>query len=112
MKTRRGSTWSPISIEKRRSAAAASSTSTPTSLRFGAPEHPVRRIHRRVGELRRVHLAEALEAAERDAFLGEVEHQRAQLLVRLRVPRLLAERDVERRRADDLPQARVGLAQV
>ena len=76
MKARRGSTWSPISVEKTWSAAAASSTSTRI-------EHPVRRVHRRVGELLGVHLAETLEAADLDALLRELERVLAKLAERL-----------------------------
>ena len=64
MKARRGSTWSPISIEKMRSAAAASSSVTCASVRVGG-------VHRRFAELLGVHLAEALEALQLDALLRD-----------------------------------------
>src|SRR6266540_1834274 len=49
-----------------------------------ANQQPARRIHRRLPQLRVVHLAETLETVELDSFLREVERQMPQLLVRLR----------------------------
>src|SRR2546422_207854 len=72
-------------------------------------EHPVERVHRRLGELLGVHLAEPLEAADLDPFLRELERLLAKLGEACDVPRLLAEREVERRAADDLDQPAVRL---
>ena len=102
MKSRRGSTSSPISIEK-------------TLVREGGVldgdlhEHAVLRVHRRLPELLGVHLAEALEAAHLDALLREVDDRVPRLVERGGGAGLLAERDGERRRADDLEQPRIRL---
>ena len=90
MNARRGSTWSPISIEKISSASG-------RVLDLDADEHPLRGIHRRLPELVGVHLAEALEAADLDALLRELERVVAERLERLRGPALLPVG--ERRRA-------------
>ena len=69
-----------------------------------------RRVHRRLAQLVGVHLAEALEALQRDALPGQLEDRAAQRLERERASRrLLAERDLERRPADLLQQLRVDL---
>src|SRR5262245_46253587 len=62
------------------------------------------RIHRRLAELVRVHLAQALESVEADARLlaHRVEHGVAQRLERERLLRLVPERDRERRHAGGL----------
>ena len=83
MKSRRGSTWSPISIEKTWSAVGG-------VLDVDPDEHAIRRVHRRVPELLGVHLAEALEAADLDALLREVESAVAELARTYRRRRLLA----------------------
>ena len=57
MNTRRGSTWSPISVEK-------IEVGRGRVLDLDPHENAVRRIHRRLPELVRVHLAEALEPAD------------------------------------------------
>src|SRR5687767_2871373 len=66
-----------------------------------ADEHPVLRVHGRVRELLGVHLPEPLEAAHLDALLRELERVLAKLAERLRLACLLAERDPERRPADE-----------
>jgi hypothetical protein len=71
MKARRGSTWSPISIEKRRSAAAASSIVTCCSVRVPDPSCVSR-------SWSGVHLAQALEALDPDALAGDRQHRAAQ----------------------------------
>src|SRR5262245_48711954 len=68
-------------------------------LDLDANESAIGRIHRRVGELLGVHLAEALEAADLETLLREIEGGGAKLPERVGMPRLPAERDVERRRA-------------
>ena len=95
MNSRRGSTLSPISIEKMRSAADG-------VVDGHLLERPPLGVHRRVEELVGVHLAEALEALDLHALARDVEHLAAQLLERQGRLLLLAERDVERRRAGEL----------
>ena len=63
MNLRRGSTWSPISVVNIRSASVWSSAFTCSSVRL-------RRIHRRLPQRVRVHLAKALVAIDRDALLA------------------------------------------
>src|SRR3982751_2296523 len=63
-------------------------------------KHALRRVHRRLAELARVHLAEALEAADLQAVLREVQRRRLQLAEGLGGAVLLADRDAERRPAD------------
>ena len=63
MNSRRGSTWSPISVVKISSAATASSI-------LHLHQSPRLGIHRRFPELFRVHFAEALVALDRLALLG------------------------------------------
>ncbi len=77
-----------------------------------ADQQALGRVHRRLPELLLVHLAEALEARELQAFLGELERLEPERAERLRVTPLLAGGEQERRRADDLGQLRVGAAQV
>ena len=90
MNSRRGSTWSPISIEKMRSASSASSTPTWTRIRFSGfivvSQSSSEFISPR--PLKRLTWMPSL-ARSRIAV--------AHLLERRRVPRLLAERDHERR---------------
>ena len=61
MKSLRGATFSPMSIVKIASASAA-------SLDLGPQQRPRLRVHRRLPELVGVHLAEALEALDRDVL--------------------------------------------
>src|SRR5215216_2910104 len=62
-------------------------------------KRPVLGGHRGVEELVGVHLAEPLEALERNAVAADLEHPGTELLERERVALLLAEHDVERRRS-------------
>src|SRR4249920_79901 len=78
-----------------------------------ADDHPLGRVHRRLPELGRVHLAEALEAGDLDPGLGERERRLTQALERDRVLRLLAEAHREwGQTADYLGQPRVRLPHV
>ena len=79
MNSRRGSTASPISVVKMSSAATASSMRTCSRRRdFG--------IDRRLPELRRVHLAEALVALDRLSLARLIEEPADRLGERLRCP--------------------------
>ena len=80
MNALRGSTASPISIEKIWSAAAG-------VVDRDQLQRALLGIHRGVGELVGVHLAEALEALERRRPRGDLEHARAQVLERQRLGR-------------------------
>ena len=62
-------------------------------------ERPRRRVHRRVAQLRGVHLAKPLEALQRDALLRDREHGLAQRVERRGVGAGVAELDRERRAA-------------
>src|SRR5919197_2682863 len=75
-------------------------------------QHPLRRIHRRLAELVRVHLAETLEAADLDAFLREVESNRPQLLEGLRRAHLLPRHNTKRGSSYGADEPRVHLPQV
>src|SRR3954470_1922805 len=76
-------------------------------------EEPPRRVHRRVPELVMVHLAETLVARELDPdLLREVQCALPQLGEARRFEPPLAERERERRRADELDQLAVGAAEV
>ena len=70
-------------------------------------EDAVRRVHGRLAQLARVHLAEALEPLEVEALLGQLEDGGAQLLEGVHDLLELAHAHRERRRADDLDEARV-----
>ena len=102
MNSRRGSTWSPISIEKIWSAAAASSSVT-------CCERAAGRVHRRLAQLVGVHLAEALEALQLDALAGQLRTAPRSSSKESASSRAVAERDLERRRADLLQQLGVHL---
>ena len=80
MNWRRGSTTSPISIEKML-------VGRGGVLDADLRERARRGVHRRVAQLLGVHLAEALEALERDALLRDVQHRLAQRLERRARPR-------------------------
>ena len=105
MNARRGSTWSPISIEN-------TQVGGRGVLHRDLHERARRRIHRRLAQLLGVHLAEALEAVVVDALLGD-----------RRAPRRAAPRTraasvvfspsvtVERRRPDQLGELAVHVGQ-
>ena len=67
MNSRRGSTFSPISMRNISSAFSASSSCTCSSVRFV-------RVERRLPQLLGVHLAQALEARDRQALLAQRAH--------------------------------------
>src|SRR5919204_2912961 len=71
-----------------------------------ADQHAARRVHRRVAELLGIHLAQALEAADLEALLRELDRLAAKLLEGLDVPALLSERELERGNADDVGELR------
>ena len=75
-------------------------------------ERARRRVHRRVAQLRGVHLAEALEALQRDPLLRDVQHRLAQRVERRGVLGRVAELDGERRAAGELDELAVHAGEV
>ena len=102
MKARRGSTWSPISIEN-------TSDRGRGVLHRDLRQRAGGRIHRGLTQFGRIHLAEALEPVVLDAALGDRQDRLAQLVEGGGVLGVLAQPDVERRRADQRDELLVHL---